>query len=143
MERAGGIGPPRVVGGFVTPVMAAVRGASDRGRFFGFGPDSAVEERRALEAVTVAADLGVNIDAVDFNGTAALHDAAARNLKSVVRFLGERGAALDVQNGSGRTPLDLALAASKRSQSRRDPEWSAETAVDVLRALGAKEPFPQ
>ena len=139
-ERAGGIGPPRVVGGFVTPVLAAVGGTSDRGRFFGFGPDPAVEERRALEAVTVAADLGVNIDAVDFNGTAALHDAASRNLKSVVRFLGERGAALDVQNGSGRTPLDLALAASKRLQSRRDPEWSAETAVDVLRELGAEEP---
>ena len=142
-ERAGGIGPPRVVGGFVTPVMAAVRGASDRERFFGYGPDPAVEERRALEVVTVAADLGVNIDAVDFTGTAALHDAASRNLKSVVRFLGERGAGLDVQNGSGRTPLDLALTASKRRQNRRYPEWSAETAVDVLRGLGATEPSHQ
>ena len=141
VERAGGVGPPRVVGGFVTPVMAAVRGASDRERFFAFGPDPAIEERRALEAVTVAADLGVHIDAVDFNGTAALHTAASRNLKSVVRFLGERGAALDVRNGSGRTPLDLALAASLRPQNRRYPVWSGETAVDVLRQLGVKELF--
>ena len=141
VERAGGVGPPRVVGGFVTPVMAAMRGASDRERFFAFGPDPAIEERRALEAVTVAADLGVHIDAVDFNGTAALHTAASRNLKSVVRFLGERGAALDVRNGSGRTPLDLALAASLRPQNRRYPVWSGETAVDVLRQLGVKELF--
>ena len=47
VERAGGVGPARVVGGFVTPVMAAVRGSSDRGRFFLYTDDPVAEERAA------------------------------------------------------------------------------------------------
>ena len=141
IERAGGVGPPRVVGGFVTPLMAALRGSSDRGRFFLFNPDRGVEEQRVLEAVTVAVELGADLEAADFSGTAALHDAASRNLPSVVRFLADRGAVLDVENGRGRTPLQLAVAASRRpSIVNVGPERTGETAVDVLRELGATEP---
>ena len=142
-ERAGGgVGPPRVVGGFVTPVMAALRGSSDRGRNFLFNADPMVEEQLALEAVTVAADAGADLDAVDFNGTAALHDAASRNLPAVVRFLAARGVALDMENGTGRTALQLAMGSARRRPTLlvRGRERTGETAADVLRELGATEP---
>ena len=140
VARAGGVGPARVVGGFVTPLMAALRGSSDRGRFFLLNPDRVVEEQRVLEAVTVAVELGADLEATDFSGTAALHDAASRNLPSVVRFLANRGAVLDVENGRGRTPLQLAVAASRRPRIVNvGTEWTGETAVDVLRELGATE----
>ena len=140
VERAGGVGPARVVGGFVTPLMAALRGSSDRGRFFLINPDRVVEEQHALEAVMVAVELGADLEAADYSGTAALHDAASRNLPSVVRFLADRGAVLDVKNGRGRTPLQLAVAASRRPRIVNvGAERSGETAADVLRELGAKE----
>ena len=140
VERAGGVGPARVVGGFVTPLMAALRGSSDRGRFFLFNPDRVVEEQHALEAVMVAVELGADLEAADYSGTAVLHDAASRNLPSVVRFLADRGAVLDVKNGRGRTPLQLAVAASRRPRIVNvGAERSGETAADVLRELGAKE----
>ena len=121
--------------------MAALRGSSDRGRFFLFNPDRAVEAQRALAAVRVAVELGADLEATDYSGTAALHDAASRSLPSVVRFLADRGAVLDVENGRGRTPLQLAVATSRRPRIVNfGPEWTGETAVDVLRELGAEEP---
>lgn len=140
-DRAGGVGPPEVVGGFVTPLMAAVQGTSDRARFVTATPDPIREERRALETVKVAVDLGGNIDATDESGTTALHDAAARNLKTVVRFFGERGASLDVTNGMGRTPLDVAKAGARRGTVLVGvgPDWSSPNAVDVLLEFGASD----
>ena len=73
LERAGGVGPPRVVGGFVTPLMAAMRGSSDRGRFFLFNPDRVMEAQRALEAVTVAVDLGADLEACRADGRRPIH----------------------------------------------------------------------
>ena len=141
VERAGGVGPSQVVGGFVTPLMAALRGSSDRGRFFLFNPDRVLEDQRALDAVTVLVELGADLEATDYRGTAALHDAASRNLPSVVRFLAEGGALVDVEDGRGRTPLQLAVAASRRLRVVNvGGEWEGETAVDVLRELGAEEP---
>lgn len=140
-ERAGDVGPPAVAGGFVTPIMAAVQGTSDRARFVTSRPNPAREARLTLESVRVAVDLGVDINAADRNGTTALHDAAARNLKDVVRLLAERGAALDVKNGRGLTPLDLATAGARRTGGLVGigPNWDSPNAVDVLLELGATE----
>ena len=140
-ERAGDVGPPHIVGGFETPLMAATRGRSDRLRFFlatnRLQPH--VEERLALETVRAAIELGNDIDAADENGSTALHDAASRNLTTIVRFLVERGATMDVEDGRGRTPLALADAAEKRRAFREDTADELSTAA-VLRELGAAEP---
>jgi ankyrin repeat protein len=138
-DRAGGVGPPEVIGGFITPIMAALQGTSDRGRFVTSSPDPMSEERLTLETVSVAADLGVDVNAADQSGTTALHEAAARNLKTIIRFLGERGALLDVTNSAGRTPLDLAKAGAGRGQALvgQGPTWPSPNAVDVLLDLGA------
>jgi ankyrin repeat protein len=140
-DRAGGVGPPEVIGGFVTPIMAAVQGTSDRARFVTTTPDPDREERLALETVTVAVDFGADIHAADKSGTTALHDAAVRNLKAIVRLLAERGASLDVKNGTGRTPLDLAKAGASRRGGLvgLGPDWSSPNAVDVLLELGATD----
>ena len=51
-----------------------------------------------------------------------------------------RLADFDVKTGRGRTPLQLAVAASRRPRIVNvGAERSGETAADVLRELGAKE----
>ena len=143
-ERADEVDPsePDVVGGFVSALQAAVRGASDRGRFYVIANDDPVgEERRALDTVSVAAEHGVDVAHADFTGSTALHDAAARNLVSVVRFLAERGADVDGKNGRGQTALDIAVASSRRRRliASLGPDWSGPTVIDVLKEFGATE----
>ena len=68
-------------------------------------------EPEVLEAVTVALDLGNDLNAVDKNGETAMHGAAYKHVPSVVRFLAERGARAEVwnrQNTKGWTPLKIA-----------------------------------
>jgi len=116
-DRAGRLNPPelKAVGGFASAVQAAIRGASDRERFYVIpNPDPVREERLALEAVIAAANHGVNLNHSDFTESTALHDAAARNLPNVVRELAERGADINALNGRGQTALDLAKFAENR-----------------------------
>ena len=68
-------------------------------------------EPEVLEAVHVALELGADINAVDANGDTAMHGAASKHLPSVVQFLAESGAKVEVwnqQNKEGFTPLRIA-----------------------------------
>ncbi len=137
--RAGGVGPPEVVGGFVTPLMAAVAGDRTRGRLFLITQaDSDEEERYILEAARLAVDLGGDVNAVGEASNTALHTAASRRLNTVVQLLADRGAELDVKNKAGRTPLALAIAAERRRAGRPDLD-DGESTADLLRKLGATE----
>lgn len=65
-------------------------------------------ESEVLEAVRVALELGGDVNAVDSKGETAMHGASAKHAPSVVRFLVERGAKIDVwnrPNEDGHTPL--------------------------------------
>ncbi len=138
--RAGGVGPPRMEGGFETPLLAAVRGQNDRERRFlldGRFVDRAAEERLALQAVSIAIDHGADIDALDRGGNTVLHGAASNNFIPLIRLLAERGAQLEMKNKGGRTPLDVAKAAEERRGRRSDTVESGPSAADVLRELGA------
>ncbi len=132
---------PEVVGGFESAVQAAVRGDSTRQRYYvQANPDPEREERLAVESVKVAADHGINLDHTDFSGATALHDAAIRNLAGVVRELAGRGADINVLDASGRTPLDLAIAAENRGPGilvLETPERQGPSAREVLEELGA------
>ena len=57
-------------------------------------------------------------------------------------WLASRGVALDVENGSGRTALQLAIGGARRTPILLigGPERTGETAADALRELGAIEP---
>ena len=77
----------------------------------------------------------------DLNGVAPIHTAAQRNLSKLVRLLAEHGADLNLENGAGRTPLQLAdgaAAGRARSQiaANRAPNGNS---ADVLRELGASD----
>jgi ankyrin repeat protein len=67
-------------------------------------------EPEVLEAVKVAIELGNDLNAVDKNGETAMHGAAYKHVPSVVRFLAEKGARMDVwntPNKRGWTPLKI------------------------------------
>jgi len=75
------------------------------------GEDAGTEEE-VLEAVQVALDLGIDINAADMNGETAMHAAAYKNLPKVVKFLASKGAKIDIWNQPdkfGWTPLAIAV----------------------------------
>jgi ankyrin repeat protein len=75
------------------------------------GEDAGTEEE-TVEAVQVALDLGIDINAVDMNGETAMHAAAYKNLPKVVKHLASKGAKIDVWNKNdkyGWTPLAIAV----------------------------------
>jgi uncharacterized protein len=87
-----------------TPLMVAA----------GIGTSSPLEdpgiEPEVLEAVKLALKLGGDINAVDKKGETAMHGAAYKHVPSVVTFLAENGARLEVwnkQNERGWTPLRI------------------------------------
>ena len=61
-----------------------------------------------LEAVQFAHSLGNDVNAVNSMGVRAIHGAANRGSNDIIRFLVDRGAALDVADKEGRTPLTWA-----------------------------------
>ncbi|MDA1094764.1 MAG: ankyrin repeat domain-containing protein [Acidobacteria bacterium] len=95
----------------ITPLMAA----AGLGYWLAESPGSEVE---ALAAVKLAVELGADVNAAtDFEaaplgdlrwgGSTALHGAVIRDAPSVVRYLVEQGASLDMPNSQGWTPLDM------------------------------------
>lgn len=74
------------------------------------GEDAGTEEE-VVEALQVAFDLGVDINAVDNNGETAMHGAAYKNLPGAVEFLASHGARIEIwnrRNKQGWTPLRIA-----------------------------------
>jgi len=74
------------------------------------GEDAGTEEE-VIEAMQVALDFGIDIDAVDNHGETAMHGAAYKNLPLAVKFLAAKGARIDVwnrRNEWGWTPLTIA-----------------------------------
>ena len=87
-----------------TPLMVAAGvGTSSPGEDPGTEPE-------VLEAVKLALQLGADINAVDKNGETAMHGAAYKHVPSVVRYLAEKGAKVEVWNHAnkrGWTPLRI------------------------------------
>jgi len=87
-----------------TPLMVAA----------GIGTSSPLEdpgnEAEVLEAVKLALRLGGDVNAVDKKGETAMHGAAYKHVPSVVRFLAQNGARVEVwnhENDRGWTPLRI------------------------------------
>ena len=106
-----------------TAVMAAIQGGTTRGRFGIQPPDPNEEARRTTDAVARALDAGADVNAQTESGDTALHLATSRRLQEVIGLLAERGAALDVRNARGQTPLGVATSGT----------------VALLRDLGATD----
>lgn len=66
-------------------------------------------EAAILEAIKLCVARGMDIDAFNANGQTIVHLAVQRGNNSIVRYLAESGAKLDMKNKQGRTPMDIAL----------------------------------
>ena len=112
----------------ITPLMAAagIAWASNQER---------ASEEQVLEAVKLLVEkVGADVNAVNDVGEAAMHAAAYRGANSVVQYLYDKGAKLDVVAKDGRTPLIIADGVEYGNSFAASPQ----TAV-LLRKLGAKE----
>jgi len=69
----------------------------------------ASNESAVLEIIKLCVGRGLDVDAFNANGQTLLHLAVQRGNNSIVRYLAEGGAKLDMKNKQGRTPMDLAL----------------------------------
>jgi ankyrin repeat protein len=58
--------------------------------------------------VQLAHELGLDVNAQNSMGIAAIHGAANRGANDVIEYLAANGARLDVRDREGRTPLDWA-----------------------------------
>jgi ankyrin repeat protein len=109
---------------------------------------------QALSAVTAAFDLGGEVSAVNKAGDTALHSAAYHQYETVIPFLADHGADLNVKNKAGQTPLFVLgkgseaaktivlSSASSASAANSGSEAPADKVLRIqalLRQLGAKE----
>ncbi len=95
-------------------------------------------EAEVLEAVRLALDLGLDIDAVDENGETPMHGAAYKHLPKVVTLLAEAGADVEVWNRAnqrGATPLGIAIG-MHRGMNLLSSAETADAVRDALRAAG-------
>ena len=94
--------------------------------------------RDSLEAVQLALDLGLDIDAVDARGETAMHGAAYKHLPRVATLLAEAGADVEVWNRANRrgaTPLGIAVG-MHRGMNLLSSAETADAVRDALRAAG-------
>jgi hypothetical protein len=110
-------------------------------------------ERRVRETVEAAYRLDGDVNKTGQNGDTALHVAASLGHDTVVQFLVEHGARLDVKNARGVTPLVAAMFGSTNGRGRGatapagadslgfEPpvELAHATTVALLKKLGAAE----
>ena len=103
--------------------------------------EDAGTESEVLEAVQVALDLGIDINAVDNNGETAMHGAAYKNLPIVVKYLAAKGARIDVWNRPNKFGwIPLAIAVGYRFGNFK-PSPDTEAALrEVMIAAGVTPP---
>ena len=95
-------------------------------------------EADVIEAVQVALDLGLDIDAVDDKGETAMHGAAYKHLPRVVALLAEAGADIKFwhrKNARGATPLNIAVGMHRGMNILSSPE-TATSIREVMLAAG-------
>ncbi|NKB33009.1 MAG: hypothetical protein GKR91_07930 [Pseudomonadales bacterium] len=98
--------------------------------------DLADEERRTLELAIILIDEGVDVNALDNRGRAAIHHAVLKDFPSVVEYLAMRGADINVANNRELTPLQLAETVQGIPGTNGLRGTRPDVAV-VLRRLGA------
>ena len=111
--------------------------AAGLGRGQGVFAKDYATDREMLEAVKVLVARGVDVNAVNDNGQTAMH-LAVRVSDDIVRYLAANGAALNVKDKQGRTPLDAALGMGVRGRAG-GPVEKREATAELLRQLMASK----
>jgi ankyrin repeat protein len=86
-----------------------------------------------LAAVKFCAELGMDVNAVNSMGIAAIHGAANRGSDDIIEFLVSQGARLDVTDNEGRTPIDWARGVFLATHPA-EPKPSSAALIDRLMA---------
>ena len=107
--------------------------AAGLGRGLGVFAKDYATEGELLESVKVLVARGADVNAVSDAGQTAMHFAAQAS-DSIVKFLAESGARLDVKDKQGRTPLEMALGVGLRGRAGGPPIVRESTAA-LLRQL--------
>ena len=66
------------------------------------------DEDKAIAALTVGLEFGIDVNADNAEAETALHAAAYHNANRVIEFLLGKGAIIDATNAAGQTPLRIA-----------------------------------
>lgn len=111
----------------------ALMAAAGAGRSLG---ETSLKQAPLLEAAKLAVKTGADVNAADAMGNTALHYAAYLRVDSVVQFLVEKGARMDVKNKFGETPLWLSELALQFFGGGTYQILKSSTG-DLLRKLGA------
>lgn len=138
---AGGADPRLRNSEEVTPLMAAAAAVCTGSCWSRGGnrdSDAAREaERVALEAVRMAVELGSDVNATSKIGQTAMHQAAFTGADTIVQFLADHGANVDVPDENGETPWSMAAGISPVLRYRGQYGYHQSTA-ELLLKLGAK-----
>ena len=115
--------------------------AAGLGRGLGVFAKDYATEAQMLEGVKVLVERGVDVNAVDARGDTAVHFAALSS-DSIVKYLAEHGAKLDIKDKQGRTPIDMALGAGGPGRAGAAPEIRQGTAALIRSLMGGKMQTP-
>jgi ankyrin repeat protein len=150
---AAGADTRQPIGDGTTPLMAVLMGSQGQGdrreRFrteVQMAAAAPAQEAETVAAATIVLELGADVNATSNSGDTAMHTAATRGLRPVIKLLAGAGADLNAKNKRGLTPLAATRASAKmRRLAGVDADSSAGAAdetnqtVELLRSLGAKE----
>jgi ankyrin repeat protein len=92
-------------------------------------------EAEALEALKITVEAGLDLKAANSKGETALHGAASRGADSIVQFLVDHGAPLNIRTNQRFTPLDVAMGKDSFAQL----PVPHDSTVALLKKLGALE----
>jgi uncharacterized protein len=78
-----------------------------------------VSEEQALAAIKIGVAAGIDVDEANATGDTVMHTAATTGggLRSVIQFLADSGARLDIKNKGDRTPLEAARRARQPNEA--------------------------
>jgi uncharacterized protein len=79
-------------------------------------------EAEALEAVKLCVEKGLDVNAGTDRGETAVHGATNRGANTIIKYLAEHGAKLDLKNKQGFTALDIASGKGGFNGAPRDPK---------------------
>jgi ankyrin repeat protein len=98
-----------------------------------FQPDTVPLQQRAIEAVKLCMEVGLDINAVNDKGQTALFGAVYFGGTLLAQFLVDNGAKLDVINKRGQTPWMVAV----RGEYRAGSFYTHKETGELLAKLGA------
>lgn len=134
--------PGLTVAGGINLLMAAARAACAGSCVFQEGDSiKPADVEAALEAVAMAIDFGVDVNARNEEGQTAMHMAAFIGADAIVQYLADQGAEVNVKDRYGETPWSMASGLSPVLRYR-GLYGSHESTAALLIKLGANPEAP-